>query len=451
MRGGSLKYAVLSILRGGARSLVVPALAVAAVIFFGQLTSTAQRYAEQLEAVYDNTRITGYFTDINGKQVGGLVLSPYQMVNFYRSGLVEDLSVSYAMPYTFLGVSALADGTQQEVAPLYAPDNLFAREALQEAIQRGPDLSMTNNIRTAPELYYADSVEMTFLDGFDESFLGQPYVEGEPYNCVVSTALMQEKGINLGDTVRVAVDHIRFSEEYNARIFFHLDLRVVGSYVKQGTEDTIYTPLSLHLETNLIWQDGVAGNPPSSEPFDERQTYRFQNTSLQSASFSLPDSRALSAFKDYLADSGYSQVHGISRVREFIVLNDVSFNNAVAGIKQQMRYISILYPCLYVLAGIIALVVSYLLVVSRKAEFATMRGLGAPRLCSFLSFFLEQGILLLIGAGLGMTLWLLSWGAPSSLHLWLSAGFVVCYLAGSAISIAVMNRASALAILADRE
>jgi len=138
-------------------------------------------------------------------------------------------------------------------------------------------------------------------------------------------------------------------------------------------------------------------------------------------------------------------------VREFIVLNDVSFNNAVAGIKQQMRYISILYPCLYVLAGIIALVVSYLLVVSRKAEFATMRGLGAPRLCSFLSFFLEQGILLLIGAGLGMTLWLLSWGAPSSLHLWLSAGFVVCYLAGSAISIAVMNRASALAILADRE
>ncbi|HOW91787.1 MAG TPA: ABC transporter permease [Anaerolineaceae bacterium] len=451
LRGGSLKYAVLSILRGGARSLVVPLLAVAAVIFFGQLTRTTQYYAEQLEAVYDNTRIDGYFTDINGKQVGNLVLSPYQMVNFYRSGLVEDLSVSYGMPYYYLGVSQLADGTQQEVTPLYAPENLFAREAIQEEIQRGPDLSMTNNIRTAPDLYYADNVEMAFLDGFDESFLGQPYIEGEPYNCMVSTALMKEKGIALGDTVRVAVDAIRFSEEFNARIFFHIDMRVVGSYVKQGSEDTIYAPLSLHLETNLIWQDGIAGNPPSSEPFDERQNYRFQNTSLHSASFSLPDSRALSAFKDYLADKGYSQVRGISSVREFIVLKDASFNNAVAGIKQQMRYISILYPCLYVLAGIIALVISYLLVVSRKAEFATMRGLGAPRLRSFLSFFLEQGVLLVTGTALGLAAWWLIWGAPGKLHLWLSAGFIACYLAGSAISIAVMNHASALAILSDRE
>lgn len=451
LRGGSIKYALLSISRGGARSLVVPLLAIAAVIFFGQLASTSLRYREQLEAVYDNTRIDGYFTDINAKQVGNLVLNPYQMVNFYRSGLVKDLSVSYGMPYYYLGVSALADGTPQEVAPLYAPDNMFAREAISEAIQRGPDLSMTNSIRSAPEFYYADSVSAQFLAGFDESFLGQPFVEGMPYYCMISTALMQEKGIALGDTVRVAVDRVHTVPEYDKPIFFHMDLQVVGSYDKQGVEEVIYMPLSLYLETNLIWQDGIAGGPPSTEPFDERQTYRFQNTSLHSASFSVPDSRTLSAFKDFLAEQGYSQVHKVSSVREFIVLKDASFNNAVAGFKQQIRYINILYPCLYVLAGIIALVVSYLLVVSRKAEFATMRGLGATRARSFFSFFFEQATLVLAGTGVGMVAWRLMWGAPGRLHLWLVAGFLACYFIGSAVSIWIMNRVSVLAILSDRE
>lgn len=451
LHGGSVKYAVLSIMRGGARSLVVPALAMAAVVFFGQLTQTTQRYHEQLESIYDNTQIEGYFTDINGKQVGNLVLSPYQMANFFRSGEVANLSVSYGMPYYYLGVSQLADGTQLEVEPLYAPQNLFAREAIQEAIQRGPDLTMTNNIRSAPDFYYADSVTLKFLDGFDESFLGHPYEEGMPNYCIVSTALMQEKGIALGDTVRVAVDHIRTVPEYDKPIFFHLDLMVVGSFERQGPEDVIYIPLSLHLETNLIWQDGIAGAPPSTEPFDERQTYRLQNTSLHSASFTVPDSRMLSTFKDFLEEQGYSQVHKVSSVREFIVLNDVSFNNAVAGIQQQIRYINILYPCLYVLAGIIALVVSYLLVVSRKSEFATMRGLGAPRLRSFLSFFLEQAVLLLVGTGLGLAAWWLLWGAPDGLHLWLVAGFLACYFIGSAVSILIMNRVSVLAILSDRE
>ncbi len=451
LRGGGFKYAVLSIMRGGARSLVVPVLALAAVVFFGQLTLTTRRYHQQLESIYDNTKIEGYFTDINGKQVGNLVLSPYQMALFYRAGLAEDLSVSYGLPHYYLGVTLRADGTTLEVEPLYAPQNLFAREAIQEAILRGSDLVITNNIRTAPDFYYADSLEMAFLDGFDESFLIQPYVEGDPYNCMVSTAMMQEQGISLGDTVRVAVDVIRRSEEYDANIFLHLDLRVVGSYEKQGVQDNIYVPLSLHLDPSYIWEDGFAAGKPSSKPFPDEQIFRYQNTSLHSASFTVADTRALGAFKDYLADTGYSQVKRVSSVREFVVLNDVSFNNSVAGIQQQIRYINILYPCLYVLAGIIALVVSYLLVVSRKAEFATMRGLGAPRLRSFFSFFFEQGLLLLFGTGLGLAAWWLIWGVPGNMHLWLNAGFVACYFIGSAISIAAMNRASVLAILSDRE
>ena len=159
----------------------------------------------------------------------------------------------------------------------------------------------------------------------------------------------------------------------------------------------------------------------------------------------------MTAFKDYLEDYGYSQVQRVSSVREFIVLKDAYFNNAIASIRQQIRYINNLYPFLYALVGIIALVVSYLLVVSRKKEFATMRGLGTSRVRTFFSFFFEQGLLCLTGTGIGLTLWSVIWKTPTDFHLLLTAGFVGLYLIGGTISVLIMNRENVLKILFDRD
>ena len=134
-----------------------------------------------------------------------------------------------------------------------------------------------------------------------------------------------------------------------------------------------------------------------------------------------------------------------------IVLKDAAFNNAVASTKQQIQYINILYPCLYVLVGIIAIVVSYLLVISRKAEFATLRGLGATRIHTFLSFFFEQGMLCLLGTAAGLAVWRLIAGPPDPLHLTLTAGFLGCYFLGCSISILIMNHTNVLTILLDRD
>ena len=458
MGAGSMKYALLSIFRGSSRSLVVPLLAFAVVIFFGQLATTSLRYQEQLESIYDNTTIDGFYTDIHGKQIGNQVLNAYDVNNLYHTGAIDSLSLTYNGPFHYIGITKTAEGVEHEIGHVRVPKNAFLHEAIVTTIQRGPEMTSANDIRTTPEFYYADSILMDFLEGYDETFLTTPFADNILSPCMLPSSFMEQEGISLGDTIRIITDvEIRDPEDKLEKIFLEYNLYVVGSYEKQGSEDTIYTPLSLFINTNLIWGEGVAASGAPKSSFISGYSYTDQeaevllDTTLHSATFTLQQSRNLEAFKNYLSDYGYSQVNEVGRVRKFIVLKDAAFNNSVASVKQQILYINTLYPVLYVLVGIIAIAVSYLLVVSRKQEFATMRGLGAKRIRTFLSFFYEQSILCLIGTATGLAVWMLIFGTPIETHLLLIAGFLMCYFLGCAISIIILNRSNVLSILLDRE
>ncbi len=360
-------------------------------------------------------------------------------------------------PYYFLGISRLSNGTDIPLSPLYVPRNSFVRESLEDTIRRGPDLTTTNNIRTSPEFYFADAIVMTFLESYDESILADPIDSETVPRCLIPSSLMSEHNIELGDTIRIAYLRTERNPEDNQRIYAQVDLLVVGTFEKQGPEDTIYAPLSLFFETDLIWNSDqmtavkTANESAVEEALDEEQKEHLLNTSFQSTSFTLSNSRSLPKLKDYLSEYGYSQVKNVDRVREFIVLKDASFNNAVASLKQQIRYINILNPFLYVLIGIIAITASYLIVVHRKNEFAIQRGLGSTRIRTFFSFFIEQVVLCLLGLAIGLTIWHFVWGDLTDLHLMLTVGFTGCYLLGSAISIMIMNHSNVLKILLDRD
>lgn len=454
LSGGSLKYALLSILRGGARSAIIPAVTAAALFFFGQMANTSNNYQKQLSEIYKNTTVSGYFTDINGKQVGNLLIGAYNLSNFYHSGYITDLTVSCDIKYYYLGISRLADGTVREIAPLFVPEG-FAADTLRNHIQRGPSLVGTNDIRTVPEFFYSENIIMEFIDGFDESFFALP--SGNIYFCMIPSSFMKEKGISLGDTIRIAIDNILYSPDYNAEIFDWFDLKVVGCFEKQGTQDLIYVPLCLLFNTNLIWgkKDRLAGEP--SETFDtgytvtEDQKEILPRFSFKSASFKLIDTTRLVEFKDYLEEAGYSQVNKIGNIREFVVLRDQRFINVVNNINQQMRYLDVLYPCLYALISVIALIISYLMTAGRRMEFAIMRGLGATKRHTFLSFFTEQVILSTAGCAFGLIAWRLFLGSVIPTHRLMLLGFLICYYIGSAVSIAIMNGKVVFEILSDKD
>lgn len=457
MRGGSMKYAMLSIFRGGMRSIVIPILAITVVVFFGQLSDTVLSYQEQLDEVYDTSVINGYFTDIKGKQTGNEIIDAYNICDLYHTGKISTLSVSVSESYYYIGISMLADKTIQDIGPLYVPSNYFVYESLEATILRGFDLTATNDIYMSPEFFYADAIGMDFLEGYDVSFLSAPYKEEDQRCCMVSTAFMEKYNVGLGDTVRCAIDSVTNSEKYNARIFVHYDMLVVGAYEKQGMEDTIYAPLSLFFDTSLIWGEGRTASGAPEETFDngyiisDEQKDILKDNTFNSVYFKLFDTHELVELKDYLSDYGYSQVHRIGQVREFIVLLDAVFNDSVASVEQQIRYIDLLYPCLYALVGIIAVVVSYLFVISRKKELATMVALGTGPRGTFLSFFMEQSMLCSSGTVIGFLAWFIISGAPNMLHLILEAGFIVCYFLGSAISVTVMNKTNVMTIMSDRD
>ncbi|NLG37367.1 MAG: ABC transporter permease, partial [Clostridiales bacterium] len=341
-----------------------------------------------------------------------------------------ELSVTKSVPSRYLGRSVV-DGEPQFVALLEAPQSSFAAETLYNEILRGPAVILTNDLAKSPEFYYSDTIITEFLSGYDVSFLADS-VDDSP-GCMVSTSLMEETGVRLGDTIRVA------TATGNMYRYNHLDLRVVGSYVKQGSKDNIYCQLGAYIDP-----DQLTGDP-------EEMRVKLYRYIFDSAVFTVADSERLGDFKTYLSEQGYSQVNRAGQIRSFIVFGDKSLLTAVSTLTQQIRYIRILYPFLYILVGAIGFIVSYLISVSRRKEFATMRGLGAEPSCAFLSFFYEQSLLCLLGCSVGLAAWTLYARPSGALHIILTAGFAVCYIIGCALSIRVMGRAAVLSILSQED
>ena len=424
--GRSMKYAVISVLRGGMRTLIVPLLSLAVVLFFFQLSNTAQNYEGRLNQIKQDTQITGLFTDIKGQKANNVVAEAYQINELINSGYIEDLYLSKADYMDYVGRS-IVDGEKVELAPYMIPAG-FSYQTWVDYIKRGPRLIYTNSIKNSPQFFFTSDVEMEFLEGYDESILGQK-IKGTPC-CVVSTDYMEEKGIQLGDTIRL------FSL---SRLEMDLppewDFLVVGSYVKEGLKDDIYCQLEAYIDLNLLTRDTIGVDQAL-----------FMYT-FDSVSFTVKDAALLDEFKAYLKEYGFSSGSEIHTYRTFIVLDDKKFISTVDMLNQQIRYINVLYPILYVLTGVIALVVSYLLAVSRRKEFAIMLGLGAPKRVTFTTFFAEQLFLCIIGGALGVIAGWLIYSAVTQTQLLLALGYILCYMAGCFISISIMNSTKALAIL----
>lgn len=473
--GGASKYAILSCLRGGSRSLVVPLMAVVIVFFFGHLASTSQRYRLEIDQIYKNTQIQGRFTDYKGKSVDRQIIPADLLYKLLHSGKIDQLALTQSFQSIFAGIPILADGTTQEVAPIIPPyDNPFAMENFMQLFTKpgtGIRVIPTNDIRHAPEFFYSGNLKIEFLPGYDESFLARPTVEEEisyidTYNYlgdddieivplmvathsdgIVSNDLMKRLNARLGDTIRL--DYFPLTRGV---WLTDLDIHIVGTYSQQGNAETIYIPLSTNFDTRLLWGEGQpTDGHPLPLPEDEDLLKSLQQTTFQSAAFLQQNASQLQDLKGYFADQQYSQVNKIGRIRAFVVLEDAVFNNTVASIEQQIEYTDVLYPILVSLTILIALVVSYLITINRRMELATMRGLGSPKRTIFGSFFIEQLMLILLGVIIGTAGWYIWRGETIPLHQGLIVLFIIAYLIGASVSIGIALRQDLISILGDRD
>ncbi|MEN6418067.1 MAG: FtsX-like permease family protein [Clostridiaceae bacterium] len=461
---GAMRYSMLSIRRSGARTLIVPSLAVVMLLFIATLLSALSSYETAKEALYDTTTLRGYCTTMTGKYAGNLLIRNDYVQQLIDLGDLDDIALTYHKRYRYLGVSEQRDGTGGNAAEVPAPtDGILLTDMLNQ-IADAPYLVFTNNVADAPEFYFSQFTG-EFLPGYDESMFAERNWT-EPA-CIVSTQFLENNGVQLGDTIRIYVVNgtSYSSSDANNPPFIGLELKVVGTFYRQASEDYIYCPLSggvLNLdsqpdgETSKLWKFSSFGYlRRGHEDITALTPQRLFDVLLDesyvsSFSFTLKDTRRLTEFKDALETIGFSGPKQDRDIRVAVAIEDKAFVESVSSISQRSTYLEILYPVLLALVCAVGVIAAFLMINSRREEIAVMRGLGTQKKRIFLIFFYEQLFLLAAGTLCGAAVWL-SFGDAAQLGKPDLYAFFVCYALGAGIALFLQNRKSAISILSEKE
>lgn len=464
---GPVRFALLSARRGGRRSAVVPAAAMALTLFLGVLASAAQGWSEQLDGLYDGAQLEGYVSSTSGRQATGLTVPTQAVRTLWDSGLLADQAVSVGWNYW-----------QGKDMPEFA-ETEFGRDSRNAWIGRQPEIVALNRLDAAPEFFYTGRPEVTWLEGWDESVLsrgdyrpaqsmtvvmvGSDIADPEPpetYPVVAGSRFLEEQGLTLGDelTVTVLYPIIFYSggSHVENRMELNVSLQIVGSFVSAGSKNNLYIPLAFFCNPEWVAGEGgpdigdiEAAKSLTSVDREMVDLTVFANTSLSTCRFTLRSPRDLQAMRDYLSGQNFSQPGRLTRNRTTIILQDQTFVETVGGLGRYISFSRILFPVLFLVVGLLGFIISWLMINGRRMEFAVMRGLGASGGRVFASFFLEQGALCLAGClagALALTV------IVREQAVWLAAGgFLLCYLAGCMLSVLLVGRTKLMALLSERE
>ena len=456
---GPARFAMLSARRGGARSAVVPAAALVLSLFLGLLASTAQGWSGQMDALYTDTVVTGQVCSASGRQLTGLAVSAQNARLLWKSGLLADEHVATSFHY-WLPAEMPAFGSSG-----------FAQETRDAWIAQQPSLVALDDLSAAPEFYYGDVPAVEWLEGYDESVLAcaeygsvlramrfyfgkgtfEPETQELPeYPCIVSRSFLERRGLALGDTLTVAARIPAPDFDRDG----YIPLRVVGAFSGTGSRENLYVPLSFWCSKDWITgaQDMLPDGQRAQYPFStaaERDVYFYSITTFTTCRFTLADPAGLGALREYLAGEGFSQSGRLNKNRTAVLLRDQTFTETVGSLGRYITFSRILFPVLFLAVGLLGFVISWLMVNSRRMEFAMMRGLGASRGRVFASFFLEQAALCLLGCLIGC-LALLPLGGGGGRYLAVLA-FLGCYLVGCALSVLAVGRTHLMTLLSQRE
>ena len=445
---GRLKYALLSIRRGGMRTLAVLLLCAVIAAFLGLLTSASDQYDAQLQEIRESTVIRGYATDYFGRYLNGMVITARNVQSLIDAGLTETVSLTWQVSnLRFLGISRTADGTVNEIAEPFIPIDGFAVETLLYKLSKEPKWIATNSITGSPNFYYDSNPVITWLSGYDESCL----TASDADLCVLPESLMERDGIQLGDTVR----YLAWVDDEDEPFVLY-DFLIAGSYVLTYGDEVIYTPLSINFPV------GAEQTPAVERVYLPERAWtgsydtwwtgiRLNRFTFRSMIFTLRSTAELDHLRDALQTVPFEEAGSHSSVRDFVVIDDADYISAVQGMQRQIRYMNALFICLYAAVMLIGAVGAYLLQNSRKPEIALMRALGVGSVRITLTFLFEQFALSVIGVLLGTLCWRTASGGTNALFLWLIGAYELCWMTGSSIRIGRALRQKAQELLTEPE
>ncbi|MDF3001875.1 MAG: transporter permease [Bacillota bacterium] len=275
--------------------------------------------------------------------------------------------------------------------------------------------------------------DVTFIDGY-----GPEMLESDEPVCIVRDRDLALWQINTGDTIDLTLFYIIYPNDNAVK-----DFRWMGIYPVKiiGSSRDIVKPDAERRSMQVIfpvkWLQKLS---------HQRETMFFADA----ARFRIAKPLELNAFKDEMKELGLMSVISQAKPAQrgiALIVSDETFIKAATRLKENISLMKSFMPFLLIVVGLVGFVVSYLLLHSRKPEFAVMRSLGVSKKSCFIILFFEYAILDLAGSCLGV----LAIAAFSSLTVSLTAVvvtlFFCAYMAGTAAALVMLNRFSVMEVL----
>lgn len=458
---GPFRHAVLAIRRDKGRSWLILLLAVTTLLFLASIPQMLSSYELTRRELYEETILKGYTSKRDGPFSDQLVIPNVQAkILLHEVQGIDDISFSYKTNYQYLGIARYADGSMGDAG--YPPHitSSFQQENVLANLSYQPNIVFTDQVQQAPEFLFAQ-FHGQFMEGWDQERFSQRDWDTLPV--IIPDAMMSAEGIDYGDTIRIYTqDHVFMANSGSLRI---MEMEVVGSFIGLTAKNHIYAPLplgALDPENSSLNQMDLGGLELQTgyylAPFDFRTDFTEQqildisldNLYISSMTFNIRDPEKLTAVRDSLEENGFSGPGVQDKIRTSIVLEDSQFLETVRSIDQRSFYLELLYPVLVMLVALLGLLTGFLSVRARRENIALMRSLGTKKSAIFRTIFGEQALLLLLGGGLAVILWLLLRGPAELLSAWTYA-FMMGYGLSAFISIILQNRKSALTVLSEKE
>ena len=416
---GVLKYALLSMRRGVIRTAAVVLLCLMVAIFFGRLTTSLDGYREQLDAYRKNAVVTGFATDYQGQLIDGMIVRSRPIENLLKTGLLSDHTVTDTMAYgELVGVTVSADGTEYDVPePRIPPGDSFAYDTLIDRLYSGSKWIAASSVEGSPLFHYVKIKDIDWLDGYsDADFAGEESI------CALPKHMMEEKGIELGDTIKILFTDAP-SMYFAYMVCATVDVRVVASFAADTSKPYIFSPIDYYPTAQVMEELTEEYGEEFTAEFGSYDTIDAGRRTYDSFLFTLRNAEDLDALRQALEDAGFAYVHSGIRSKPFAIIEDEMYLNTTQSMERQIQYVGVLYDALYIIAGVIGLVLAWLLTLSRRQEIAVMRAMGTQPYRILVNFLFEQAALSAIGIAIGGAISYLTGCPLSAMFLILCGAF----------------------------
>lgn len=376
-------------------------------VYAGNMDSTEKELVHLPEAL----EVTARISTLNGSQREGMTIREDRMMGVRESAYVKDPVFTVRLKFGFgaFTVEEYKGNLNHYGMGMNAPEGVSGMKR----------------------------EEITFLSGVDETVL-----ETAQKVCILDAALMEERGLHLGDDVMLTL------------FYYHYAIEGSEIFIEPLTTDTYKIVGSMQIGN----YQGSWVPPEVIFPLDYmREAYHSQGIEFfaDSGSFVVKDPFQLNALKAQMYDE-VKFLSVITRAKNrtdgnALTIMDEAFIRSAETLAKNLALLRGMLPFLAVIVIFIGYLCSYLSLQSRREEYALMRSLGTGRGRSFFLLFGETALVAAaacLAGSLAAALFLRTGAGVLALS---GTMFFLAFLSGAAMAVLLLHRISVMEMLTKKD